>query len=340
MIAIHKGGSWNRNWILYCEENGIQYKKVDCYSTNILKEIKGCTALLWLFHHSYPQDLLIARSVLNSAKNMGLKIFPDFYTNWHFDDKVAQKYLFESFNLPAPKAWVFVDKVKALSFRDNCDYPIVAKLKRGAGSYNVKLINNRKEYTKYVKLMFGKGISPSPSIMADAKHKVLSTGKKSGLKGVLQRLKKIPHFFKIMSKSRKYLGNEKGYCYFQEFMPNNSQDIRISVVGDRAWGYTRGVRKGDFRASGSGLNNYSKSSIPIELISKSFEVVEKLKMQSCCLDWVIDKDGCYYFVEVSMGFVDDYVYQCPGYWNSALKWYPGNYKPSEFVLLDILSLLE
>ena len=48
------------------------------------------------------------------------------------------------------------------------------------------------------------------------------------------------------------LYDTKDYVYFQKFLPNNKYDIRIVVIGDRAFGFIRYNRENDFRASGSG----------------------------------------------------------------------------------------
>src|SRR5690606_3798093 len=100
-IAIHdRPGSFSDRWIAYCEEKNIPYKKVNCYSNDIIQQIHDCDALM--FHHNQAiiKEVIFAKQLLFALKDSGIKLFPDFYTNWHFDDKVGQKYLFESLELP------------------------------------------------------------------------------------------------------------------------------------------------------------------------------------------------------------------------------------------------
>ena len=59
---------------------------------------------------------------------------------------------------------------------------------------------------------------------------------------------------------------EKCYFYVQDFIPNNNFDIRVIVVCDKAFAIKRYVRKNDFRASGSGYIDYSRHSIPENII--------------------------------------------------------------------------
>ena len=95
-IAIHHHpGSFSNRWIKYCDENGIAYKIVDCYKYDIIQQLSECDALMWHFYHASPKDCLFAKQLLYSVQTLGKKVFPDFNTVWHFDDKVGQKYLLE-----------------------------------------------------------------------------------------------------------------------------------------------------------------------------------------------------------------------------------------------------
>jgi glutathione synthase/RimK-type ligase-like ATP-grasp enzyme len=338
-IAIHNGLGWNVKWIEYCKENNIPYKAVNCFDSDIINQIRECSGLMWQFAQTRPSDILVARNVLNAAELMGLKVYPNFHTNWHYDDKLSQKYLFESLNLPAAPSWAFFNEEEALNFSQNCEVPIVAKLRRGAGSYNVKLLKTRGQIRKYIKRMFGQGYSPAPAPLADVKTKFKVAIKKGGIHGVLNRLKKAPNFFKVMLNARKYFGNEKGYVYFQKFIPGNTCDLRITVVGNRAWGFHRIVRENDFRASGSGMIDYDVAAIPLEIVRKSFDISRKFKMQSICFDWVHDAEGNYYFVEISYAFVDEAVYNCEGFWDDQLNWHKKHYYPTYGIMEDFLASL-
>lgn len=313
-IAIHDDGGWGRKWIDYCRDHNIDYKQVDCYDSDILDQIKNCTGLMWAFKHFYPTDILMARHVLYAAGRMGLLTYPDFDTAWHFDDKVAQKYLFEALGLPAAKAWVFYSKKSAINWLETHTdrLPIVAKLRRGAGSYNVRLLKTKKEARSYVNKMFGKGFSPAPAPLADVKTKYKVAAGSGGISGVLNRLKKAPKFFRVVLQARKYFAKEKGYVYVQEFIPGNNCDYRLKVVGDRAWGFRRFVRENDFRASGSGGLDFDYHQIPPIMVEMAFEAKRKLKMQSVAFDIVLDK-GKPLIVEISYGFgIDDG--EAEGYW--------------------------
>ena len=107
-IAIHHTpGTFSDRWISYCEEKGIPYKIVDAYSSDIVKQVEDCDAFMWHHHHANYKDALFAKQLLYSLQIAGKKVFPDFNTGWHFDDKVGQKYLLEAIGAPLVTSYVF-----------------------------------------------------------------------------------------------------------------------------------------------------------------------------------------------------------------------------------------
>ena len=44
------------------------------------------------------------------------------------------------------------------------------------------------------------------------------------------------------------------------------------------------------------------------------------------------------FCEISYTYSDFAIYNCPGYWDSALTWHEGHYWPQYFQLMDALNL--
>jgi hypothetical protein len=116
-IAIHdnkKERYFSYRWINYCKSNNISFKIVDAYDSNIVQQVSDCEAFMW--HHSnYDyRDALFAKQLIYSIQQSGKKVFPDFQTSWHFDDKVGQKYLLESINAPLVPSYVFYTKEKQL----------------------------------------------------------------------------------------------------------------------------------------------------------------------------------------------------------------------------------
>ncbi|MCX6252929.1 MAG: hypothetical protein NTV31_00395, partial [Bacteroidia bacterium] len=100
-IAIHnRPGSFSDRWIAYCQGNDIPFKTVNCNSSDIIAQLDGCEGLMWHWSHDDYRARNFARQLIFSIEKMGLKVFPNYNTCWHYDDKVGQKYLLEAINAP------------------------------------------------------------------------------------------------------------------------------------------------------------------------------------------------------------------------------------------------
>ena len=239
MIAIHHSeGTFSNRWIAYCEKEGIPYKIVDCYQSNIILQLADCNALMWHFHHASPKATLFAKQLLYAVAASGKKVFPDYNTAWHFDDKVGQKYLLEAIGAPLVQSDVFYTKKEALNWVNNNHFPKVFKLRGGAGSANVRLARSQAEAIALVNRAFGKGFSQydgwSNLKERIRKYKNGKTTLTDVFKGVV-RLLYTTDFAKVA-------GRDKGYIYFQEFIENNDCDIRIIVIGEKAFAIKRLMR--------------------------------------------------------------------------------------------------
>ncbi len=336
-IAIHnsKGGFADR-WIEYCSQNAIDYILVDCFQNDILDHLKKekVSHLMWHINHASSKDLMVFPYVMNAADYMGIKTFPNFNTRWHFDDKVAQKYLFESIGAPFVKSMVFYEKEEALKFLNTSELPLVAKLKRGAGSTNVKLINSKTEGEAYIQKLFSEGIVSTATALGNLDQK-LRIAKQ--IKDPIKLARKTIGFFKKNKRERTLANAEKGYVYFQEFMPNNDFDTRIIVVGEIAFGIRRFNKENDFRASGSGKLDFDISKIDLETVKISFDVTKKIGGQCLAFDFVYDANKHPKIVEVCFGFSMKAYDSCPGYWKKDMSFVKGVFNPQSIMMENFLN---
>lgn len=334
-IAIHhRPGSFSDRWIEYCKENYITYSLVNCYDTDIIKQLKSFDALLWHWHHQDTKAILFARQLFQSLKNMKIKVFPDINTCWHFDDKIGQKYLLESIDAPLVPTYIFYDRQEALDWIGNTDFPKVFKLRCGAGSKNVRLVKNPGEARKLCMTAFGKGFKANAGYFAD-----VSTGirKARKSKDYLGKIRRMPSTIMKIYLANLKRGREKGYIYFQDFIENNKFDTRVTVVGNRAFAYRRMTRKNDFRASGSGDINYDASAISKDCVAIAFEVAKKLGSQSVAFDFVKSKNSIPLLVELSYGYVPAFVKNCTGHWEENMKWHKEAMWPQDAIIEDMIA---
>lgn len=316
MIAIHpRSGSFSDCWIQYCEKNNVAYKIVNAYSTDIMTQVKGCDAFMWHHHHEDYRDVLFAKQLIYSLESMGIRCFPNSHTTWHFDDKVGQKYLLESIGAPLVPSYVFYTKQDAIKWVSGTTFPKVFKLRGGAGASNVQLIRTSKDARKLVDKAFRIGFSAHKrGVYLQERYRKWRNGQTSFvevLKGI-GRLFVVPTYVKMC-------GKEKGYVYFQDFIPNNQFDLRVVVIGgERAMGEKRYCREGDFRASGSGRFEYPK--IDDQVLQIAFDVANRLQLQSVAFDFVYF-EGQPLIVEISYGFGTHGIRHCGGYYTRDMQWH-------------------
>lgn len=320
-IAIHDTkGSFSDRWIAYCKQEHISYKIVDCYKSDIIQQLEDCTALMWHFHHASARATLFAKQLLYSVAASGKKVFPDFNTVWHFDDKVGQKYLLEAIGARLITSFVFYTKEEALTWVNQTSFPKVFKLRSGSSSNNVTLVKSKEQAVSLVNKAFGKGFSQYnawPNFkerLRKFKHGKASLGNVS--KGFI-RLFYTTEFAKVA-------GRENGYIYFQEFIENNDCDIRIIVVDEKAFAIKRMVRENDFRASGSGIVLYDKELFDVETVKIALEVTKQLNAQCLAYDFIY-KNGKPLIVEISYGYDNKAYDPCEGYWDKNLQWHEGSF---------------
>lgn len=335
MLAIHhRPGSFSDNWIKYCEQNSIPYKLVDCYSSEIVQDLQKCDVLLWHWAHYDSKAVLFARQLIYSLEMIGKKVFPSYKTCWHFDDKIGQKYLLESLGAPLVPSHIFYNKKRALEWARYTTYPKVFKLRGGASSENVRIVKNYSTAKKLIQCAFSRGFK-AKSRFRFLEERMWHFRRDKNISSFLNISKGVARLF-IPKQAELQLPIQKNYVYFQDFISQNDHDIRVIVIGMRAFAIKRMVRDGDFRASGSGKIIYNPDEIPGQCIKLAFELSRKLGSQCLACDFVFD-ENIPLLVEISYGFAQKGYLTCPGHWNENLEWIEGPFHPENFMLEDILN---
>lgn len=324
-LAIHNSrGFFTERWISYCKSYGIPYRIVDCHQSDIVDQVAGCAALLYNHHQGNSQDLVMAKPLLFALEHAGIPVLPDFKTNWHFDDKIGQKYLFEALKIEERiPTWVFYSKSDALAWAERAVFPKVFKLSSGAGSQHVRLVKSKEHGVRLIRQAFGRGFSRYAGwenlLERYRKFRIGQGSAFDLIKGVL-RLAWPPRYARVM-------GRVRGYIYFQEFLPDNEFDIRVIVIGERAFALKRLVRDGDFRASGSGNFLVAREEFREDVVRLAFQLNDRLQMQCVAYDFVYDQSKQPRVVEINYGFWPGGYDACPGYWDRQLNWHGGRFDP-------------
>lgn len=323
--------SYSNKWCEFLKERGIQVKFIHFTDYDFLEQIKMSGGLMWR-PATNPDDKQKARRLLFLLNEyLNIPVFPDWYTYWHYDDKISQYYLFQTLDIATPKTWVFWDKDEALTWVKNANYPLVHKLAAGASSNHVKLIRSPLEASMQIIKDF-EGYLPG-------KASPFKTGFTKN--AIFQYIKQIGEAFAFFQRGTypplpdHFWQPEKNYTYFQEFVPDNKFDTRVTIIGNRAFVFRRWNRENDFRASGSGKLDYSTVEINKQCILQAFEMSQKAQFQSMAYDFLFKQESPV-ISEISYTFSDQAIYDCPGYWDKNLDWHEGHLWPEEAQVIDFL----
>jgi hypothetical protein len=320
--------SFSERWVELAANAGIQTRLVDVREGDLYPQLEGCDGFMWWFAH-LPKIRQVGRRVLPAIEH-GLKIltFPNWQTIWHFDDKVAQKYLLDAAGIPQPQTWIFWEKEKALAFCRTAKYPMVLKLAGGIVSENVRRVSTADEAEYWIIKLFDAGITsleeaPQPSGLRKIRHRL----------GAARRAMLGRTYNQMSSRSEL----QRGYVLLQEFVPGNEYDTRITVIGDRAFAFRRFNRPGDFRASGSGKIDWDHTQIDPRAVTLAFQVAKHLGTQSLAVDILRNPDGSLVMNEISYYYEGWAVGSCPGHWTPGGEWRPGPIPPEDAIFEDFVS---
>lgn len=338
-VAIHLPPDMKASAEFIVYEKILQFNQIDSVRVhiddqNFWQKVKECDAFIFNYHHFDDQKQIATAIMPIIEEDMHIKCFPNRRTAWHYDDKIRQYYLLNNYSIPMIESWVFYNKDDAINWAVSAQYPVVFKLKNGAGASNVVLINNLKDAKKIIKWMFFKG----------AKYgKLPITGTTSELDFDLKRLirKSISNLVKLIKRESdsKFWAVNKAYVYFQKFIPENLFDIRVITIGRYAFGVKRLNRKGDFRASGFGNWISDPAEVDLKFIVKAFEVSDKLNFQCMAYDFLTDENGEPVICEISHAFKSQWYFEkCTGFWDKDLNWHEGHFWPQYLQLMEFLGL--
>lgn len=317
--------------------NDIKFQIVYAGDHLFWDQIRKCDLFIFQWsHRDYFRQ--IAHAIIPIIENkLNIKCFPNHLSSWLYDDKIRQYYLLKAAGFPIVKSWVFYDMHSALNFFKSARFPMVFKLKSGAGSKMVRLIRNRKESEKYTRLMFKKGVPY-----------------KKGLPGTMIdeiKINGLLRFFRIKAGALKQKLNEganfieqnwmnhQNYIYLQHFLPHNEFDTRVVTIGKRAFAFKRYNLSDDFRASGSLKADFEPAQIDLGFIEIGLQISHEFNFDTMAYDFIYDENGKPAIVEISYNFGSakgSKISNCPGYWDEKLNWHEEQAEVAYWILSDLL----
>jgi glutathione synthase/RimK-type ligase-like ATP-grasp enzyme len=325
--------SFSSRWAARAVETGVAVRTVNVYAADFFERLAGCDGFMWRFGYS-PSPRLYAKRLLPAIEQgMGIAVFPSFETVWHFEDKIAQSYLLRAAGFPTPATWAFWDRATALDFCRSATYPLVLKLSLGYQSANVCLLNRFDDASYWIAQLFGPGVTGL---------RPRAPGWREALRRARGALRHVRGRSAV--EDLEYSELQHGYFYVQEFVPGNENDIRVTVIGNRAFAFRRFNRPGDFRASGSGRIDWDPHQIDEDGVRLAFRVARALRTQSLAVD-LLPQGGRKLLTEISYTYASWAVRDCPGHWilhgdaDGELRWIDGGMHPEDAIFDDFLARL-
>jgi len=341
-VAIHRDTDsppdYPERWACCLERASVEVRWVNLRRPDAIDQVRDCHGVMW--HWEYlPHERQVAPNILHAIEAyLGIPVFPDHCTCWHYDDKVAQYYVLQALEIPMPRTWVFWDREPARQWAHGTTYPKVFKLKTGSSSSNVHLVRSEADALELIDLMFGPGTYPR-GFRTVVPGLDLLPEKRSPLQAAAARLAQLSQLERLPlhERGRHWWQPEKNYVYFQDFVPDNAGDTRIVVIGRRAFGLSRANRSGDFRASGSKLFDWDPRRIDPACIRLAYRISSALDAQSMAYDFLVDPGGRPVVTEMSYTYLDWPLAQCDGYWDPDLVWVAGRMWPQAAQVEDFIA---
>lgn len=333
MLTSGRVQSFSTAWSESLTRGGHEVVPVDAFRPGFFDRVTGCDGFMWWFAHVARPRNLGKRLMPALEHGLGIPVFPSWRTMWHFDDKIAQRYLLEAAGIPLPDTRVFWSAAEALAFAEGAHYPWVIKLASGITSENVALLRSAADARYWIERLF--------------RHGAVSLHRDGVLPGPRALARRLVNAAQVVRTGAPFPTGtraelQKGYLLVQEFLAGNAFDTRVTVIGNRAFAFRRFNRPNDFRASGSGRVDWDHAAVDQDAVTVAFDVARALKTQSVAVD-VLRRDGRPVVSEISYYYEGWAVAACPGHWRrdergagGGLEWVSGPLSPEAAILTDFL----
>jgi glutathione synthase/RimK-type ligase-like ATP-grasp enzyme len=279
----------------------LEYCLVNLEAHDWLEKVQPYDLVLWKPNHMGP----LAASHLKERiyvleRYLKKLVVPNYNTIWHFESKVAQSYLFALQQVPTPATVVSFDPENAAERLEQGRMPLVFKRSEGAASKHVRLVRSiRQGMRLWRKAFCGRQYRQCRAGGGPRWKTILKIG--------LQRWfwEFLAHYWRDREPA--------GYLYWQEYIPDNRADLRITVIGDcYAYGFWRNNRPGDFRASGSGRIDLERS-VPEEPLRYCLQLNRRLGFDSMAYD-ILFRGNQFCISEMSYAYLDSVPYRAAGHY--------------------------
>lgn len=211
----------------------------------------------------HPSYFSYIDDVIYGLSRKGVELLPRYDLLRSHENKFFQEIFLREYKVPRPKT-ILIGSLEDVDVIENSlKFPCVAKLSQGYASVGVEKISSVNELKRYL----------TDYLTPTVKHR--------------------KNFFKYKKTLMRYKDKYPsftGKVVLQEFLPDLKSDWKVIVIGKKIFTLKRYVRKGDFRASGSGMFDFHAEP-DIELIKFAFQLRVDFDTPWVSLDIAETNDG-------------------------------------------------
>lgn len=265
ILTPHFYSALNTNDFKVVEALYVQYKEL----VVPLLEIEDNKVFIFYCSSQHPSYYNYIFDIMMDAQNRGAILIPSLDHLKSHENKFYQELYKARLAIPTPKSWL-LGSIEDIAYlvRNGLDFPVIAKLPQGFGSKTVSKINSHEELLDYCRSHLTPTVKPRKNIF---KYK--------------ESLKKYKDKYPAST----------GSIVLQEFIPQQTHDWKVLVIGNKVFSLKRYTRDNDFRASGSG--NFSGDKVPsLDLVNFAYNVKQKLKTPWVSMD-IIESPRGYLIIE-------------------------------------------
>lgn len=308
---------------------GVPYESIQLDSSESLNRIKLGDIFVCRWADSQYHKTIYA-SLVPHLEQMGILTIPRYSDLALLDNKAAVELAFRRNEVKRPKTTIYYSPSALEMDLDKYNYPVILKENEGASSSGVHMANSPESLRHLFKAKFYKNKS-----LYDHRDFFYPKRWKKYLRSLAKHIISSGKFRFLLSDKYWHPLGLAAPLVVQEFIPKQEHDIRVTVIGERAFFFRRANRKGDFRASGSGNILYNQDNA-WKYIDKAFKIAGDMKLHTAAFDF-LESNSDLFAIEVSPQFDPEAIHNCPGYWQRDGAFISGAIWPEICELEDIIA---
>lgn len=143
-----------------CMELGVPYRLIDITGADWMDQVRGseCQAyVVWPSNITSVNKSMFDERLKVLAEDMGRVLFPSYKSLWLYESKRRTNDWFAISGVPHPRTWVCFDRDRAVESLGATSFPLIFKTDLGSTASGVRLVRDKKEAERLIRLCFGKG---------------------------------------------------------------------------------------------------------------------------------------------------------------------------------------